>query len=136
MKHRLWIVLVLAVIEAGWLAFDGMHALITGDYVTPQTGRFAGQLGPWAQVVEAIGIAPRSTPMYFIHFGLGVGWLGVAGAFALARPWARHGMLVGAVAALWYLPFGTLLSAVQIILLSTPVLRNPGPIPRSTSPDP
>ena len=37
--------------------------------------------------------------------------------FALGRPWAWRGMLVCAVLGLWYLPFGTLLSIIQIILL-------------------
>ena len=40
-----WVVLLLAFTEGGWLAFDGGHALVVGDYVTPRTGRFAGQLG-------------------------------------------------------------------------------------------
>jgi hypothetical protein len=41
----------------------------------------------------------------------------VAVCFALRVPWARPAMLVCAVLGLWYLPFGTLLSLVQIVLL-------------------
>jgi len=37
-----WIIIVLAITLAGWLAFDGTHALVTGDYVTPRTGQYAG----------------------------------------------------------------------------------------------
>ncbi len=122
--HRLgWIVLVLALIEGGWLAFDGGRALVVGDYVTPSSGQHAGQLGQWAKVVAAVGIEPRSTLMKSIHVVLGAVWLGVMVCFALGVPWAWTGMLVCAVLGLWYLPFGTLLSIVQIVLLSLPVLR-------------
>jgi hypothetical protein len=29
---------LLALLEGGWLAFDGIHAFATGDYVTPSSG--------------------------------------------------------------------------------------------------
>ncbi len=117
------LVLLLALLEGGWLAFDGGRALIVGDYVTPNSGTYAGQLGPWSKLVSAVGIDPRSTLMKSIHLGLGSAWLVVIVCFALRLPWAWWGMLVCAVASLWYLPFGTLLSVIQIILLSLPPLR-------------
>ncbi len=113
-----WIVLVLAVVEGGWLAFDGAHGLITGDYVTPSSGEYAGQLGPWSQLVEAIGLEPRSHVVMAIHLALGAVWLGCATAWAWRASWgAWSGMMACAIGALWYLPFGTLLSVVQIALL-------------------
>ncbi len=121
-----WVVLALAVIEAGWLAFDGGRALVVGDYVTPKSGRYAGQLGPWARVVSAVGIEPRSTLMKCIHLALGLSWLVVMICFVLRLPWAWSGMLVCAVLGLWYLPFGTILSVIQIALLLVPALRGPG----------
>ena len=39
-----WVVLALALIEGGWLAFDGGHALILGDYVTPESAPLRGWL--------------------------------------------------------------------------------------------
>ncbi|HFD86840.1 MAG TPA: hypothetical protein ENJ35_04095 [Gammaproteobacteria bacterium] len=122
--HKLaWIVLVLAFIEGGWLTFDGGRALIVGDYVTPSSGPSAGQLGPWSRVVSAVGIDPRSTLMKSIHLGLGVTWLGVMVCFALGLPWAWAAMLACAVLGLWYLPLGTVLGIIQIILLLLPPLR-------------
>lgn len=120
-----WVVAALALIEGGWLAFDGAHALVMGDYVTPSGGPHAGQLGPWAKLVSAAGIEPRSTLMKGIHLGLGIAWLAVIAAFLLRASWAWTGMLLCAVLALWYLPFGTLLGIVQISLLLLPALRNP-----------
>ncbi len=66
MGWMVWAVAVLAVVVAGWFLFDGLYALITGDYVTPKSGEHAGQLGPWSSVVSAVGITPRSTAMKLI----------------------------------------------------------------------
>jgi hypothetical protein len=112
-----WIVIAFAVIEAGWLAFDGARALTVGDYVTPSSGPHAGQLGPWSKVVAAVGIEPRSTLMKSIHLGLGAAWLVVIVCYILRMPWAWTGMMVCAVLGLWHLPIGTVLSVVQICLL-------------------
>lgn len=122
--HRLgWLVLALALIEGGWLAFDGGHALIVGDYVTPKSGQYGGELGPWAKIVSAAGIDPRSTLMKWIHLVLGLAWLGIMICFVSRLPWAWAGMLLCAVLGLWYVPFGTLLSLIQIILLCLPSAR-------------
>lgn len=99
------------------MAFDGTRALITGDYVTPKTGPKAGQLGPWHHVVERLGVNPRGTPMKLFFAGYGAAWLLLAAAFLRGAAWAPGGMLVAAVGALWYLPLGTVLSAVQVALL-------------------
>ena len=117
------IAIVLALIEGGWLAFDGGRALVVGDYVTPGSGPRAGQLGAWARVVSTVGIEPRSTVMKCIHLALGLVWLLVTFCFALRLPWAWSGMLLCAVLGLWYLPVGTILSLIQIALLLAPALR-------------
>ena len=118
-----WVVVALALIEAGWLAFDGGRALVVGDYVTPSSGPSAGQLGPWAKVVSVVGIDPRSTLMKSIHLGLGIAWLVVIVCFTLKLSWAWTAMFVCALLGLWYLPFGTLLGTIQIVLLLLPPLR-------------
>lgn len=125
--HRLgWIVLLLAFVEGGWLAFDGGRALLVGDYVTPSSGEHAGQLGPWSRVVSAVGLDPRSGLVKSLHLVIGVSWLVFMVGFALGRTWAWWGMMACAVATLWYLPFGTLLSLIQIGLLLLSPLRAPG----------
>ena len=99
------------------MAFDGGRALVVGDYVTPKSGQYAGQLGPWSKVVSAVGIEPRGTLMKFVFFGYGIIWLAIAAAYLLGADWGWWAALVLAVGALWYLPFGTLLSVVQIVVL-------------------
>lgn len=118
-----WVVLGLAVVEGGWLAFDGGRALVVGDHVTPKSGPHTGQLGPWSLLVSRLGIPPRSTLMKTVHLVLGVAWLLVAAPFVLRVEGAWWGMLGCAVATLWYLPFGTLLSLIQIVLLLLPAPR-------------
>ena len=120
-----WIVVALAFIEGGWLAFDGSHALITGDYVTPSTGQYAGQLGPWSKIVSAVGIEPRSTLMKAIPLAIGAVWIAVVVCFIMRCEWAWWGMFACAIAGLWYLPFGTLMSVIQLALLLTSAVRSP-----------
>ena len=123
MKSLVWIIVVLGLMQGCWLVFDGSRALTVGDYVTPGSGQYAGQLGPWAKLVSAIGIDPRSTLMKSMHVGLGVLWIVTTACFMLRMPWAWSGMLVCAVLSLWYLPFGTLFGVIQIVLLLRPAVR-------------
>jgi hypothetical protein len=112
-----WLVVALAVLQGGWLAFDGARALLVGDYVTPRSGPYAGQLGPWSKLVATVGLEPRSTVVKSVHVGLGLAWLALAAAFAGGLPGARAGLIACAVLTLWYLPFGTILSVIEIALL-------------------
>ena len=89
-----YVVVVLVIFNAGWMLFDGTRALIVGDYLTPRTGDRAGRLGPWARVVSAVGLDPRSTPVKLAFV--------VYGAAALG---------------LWYLPVGMAINAVVLVLL-------------------
>src|SRR5690349_16026636 len=97
-------IIVIAVIIGGWLVFDGSRALIKGDYVTPQSGPSAGQLGPWSRVVAALGIAPRGTFMKCLHLVLGILWLISAGYFVFCPPCGRTCLLITSIGTLWYLP--------------------------------
>jgi hypothetical protein len=101
-----WLVVALVLAVGTWMAFDGGRALVVGDYVTPKSGRFAGSLGPWAAVVDSIGIGPRSTFMKSVFLGYGTLYLAVTAAWLLGRARARLGILV-------------------IVLLILPPLRSP-----------
>lgn len=123
MHGVLWVAVGLALLLGCWLAFDGTWAFLTGDYVTPQAGEYAGQLGPWAKVVRLVGLDPRSPLVKGLHVLLGVTWLVAAVALAARQSWAR-GLLVGcAVASLWYVPVGTLIAVLELVLLFLPGLR-------------
>jgi hypothetical protein len=117
-----WIVVMFGILIGGWLVFDGTTALTRGDYVTPQSGAYTGQIGPWSHLVAAVGIEPRSPLMKGIHVVLGILWLIAAICFGLGIPGAWWGVMVCAVASLWYLPFGTLIGIIQVVLLLLPPL--------------
>jgi len=112
-----WTVIVLALLDGGFMAFDGTRALLVGDYIRPQSGEYAGQLGPWAKVVSKIGIDPESMLMKLIFAIYGFAWIVVLVCFALKKPWAWNAMLIFAVASVWYLWIGTVSSILQIIIL-------------------
>jgi len=112
-----WIVIILALLDGGFMAFDGTRALLAGDYIRPQSGEYAGQLGPWSKLVSKIGIDPESTLMKLIFAIYGFAWVVVIVCFALKKPWAWNAMLICAAASIWYLWIGTMSSILQIILL-------------------
>jgi len=108
------LIIALAVIEGAWMTYDGSRALTVGDYITPQSGPHAGQLGPWHHLVSAVGVAPRSSLMKIIFVVYGVSWLIIAVGFMRSAPWAWTAMTIAAVGTLWYLPVGTACGIVQI----------------------
>src|SRR5262249_30773152 len=118
-----WVVIALALLEAGWMTFDGARAFIVGDYVTMKTGPYAGQLGPWTKVATAVGIEPRSVVMKSIFVCYGSVWLVIIACFILNIGWSPWAMLIAAAGALWFMNFGTLSSTIQIILLLLLIAR-------------
>jgi len=100
------------------MAFDGLHALTTGDYVAA-SGRDG--LGPWAMAVAALTLDPTSmgVKVAFVAFGL----FGLAAAaLHVFRPshaaWRRL-LAVFAAGTLWYLPVGTALGLATLALLAS-----------------
>jgi hypothetical protein len=117
MQWTRWSAAAIAVLLGGWMLFDGLRALVIGDYVTPRSGEHAGQLGPWASLVRAVGLNPRSTGFKVVFVVLGVWWL-AAGVTHAIRPRLGARPLAGAaVVSLWYLPFGTVLGLAELAIL-------------------
>jgi hypothetical protein len=121
-----WILAALVLLSAGWMILDGSRALLKGDYITPGSGPRAGQLGPWAAIVSAVGISPQSSLMKWTFVVLGIVYLGMGVAFLLGAPWAKVGLIVIAALGLWYLPFGTLINILVILLVILIGMRGTG----------
>ncbi len=112
-----WLGVVLCAVQGGYMLFDGVRAFVVGSYLTPGSGPHAGQLGPWARVVRAVGIPPESTRMKSAFVVLGAAYLVASAAWALGAGWARWLGLVLAVGTLWYLVPGTAISIGVIMLV-------------------
>ena len=103
-----------AVLLGAWMLFDGARALVVGDYLTPTAGPYAGRLGPWADVLAAVGIAPRAPETMAAFVVLGVAWLLAALAYSGRTRRAGAALAALAVLSLWYLPSGTLLGGIVL----------------------
>ncbi|MGH2691053.1 MAG: hypothetical protein ACRDHM_00935 [Actinomycetota bacterium] len=118
-----WLAAGLSMFEAGFMLIDGARALITGEYISPKSGKYAGKLGPWAVLVRRIGVDPEGVAMKRTFVAYGVVWLGVSVGFLAGFEWAWAAMLFAAVGSLWYLVVGTITSLVVIVLLFLPGAR-------------
>lgn len=135
MNWKTWISLLLIASSASWMVFDGTRALILGDYITPQTGEFAGQLGPWSNLVQTIGIEPRSIFMKLIFVIQGIATMIIVVCYLLNKSWARTALLVAILLGLWYLPIGTLINLIAFIFLLLTRRKVMPPRPRYEMPD-
>jgi len=104
-------------LNGAWMAFDGSRAFLTGDYVTPKTGAYAGQLGPWASLLSAVGLNPRSSLVKAIFVLYGIAVMLASVSFFLRVGWSRTALIALAVFGLWYLPFGTLICLLALVAL-------------------
>jgi hypothetical protein len=110
-------VILLAVIEAGWIAFDGARAMKTGEYLKPRLGAYGGRLGPWTRVASTLGAPPRSARAKWALISYGAAWLVATYAFARRVGWAWWAMFVAAAGALWYSSLGAPFALAQMLLL-------------------
>ena len=117
MNWKSYLITLLILINAGYMAFDGIHAFSTGDYVTPKSGPRAGQLGPWSKVIQAIGLDPRSNLVKSILILQGAITLALLACYLFRLPWAANALKGATVAGLWYLPAGTIINVLVLVLL-------------------
>lgn len=112
-----WVVVLLAILNFGYMTYDGGRALVKGDYIRPQSGAYAGKLGPWSKIVTKIGMDPESTAMKTVFLIWGLIGLVITFCFVLNMQWATKGLIAMNILSLWYLVPGTISSGLQIILL-------------------
>jgi len=112
-----WVIVILVAFTGGWMLIDGSRALIVGDYTTPSSGEYAGQLGPWSNLVNAVGIEPRSTLMKTIFVGYGLAALAVLACFVFGLSWAHTALIIVSILGLWFLPIGTITNLIALTLL-------------------
>lgn len=112
-----WVVIILAMLNFGFMAFDGGRALVKGDYIRPASGAHAGQLGPWSKLAEKAGINPESGAMKTISLLWGISGIIITLCYAFSIEWSWKTILIFNILSLWYLFAGTISSLIQIVLL-------------------
>jgi hypothetical protein len=112
-----WIIVLLCFLNSAYMLIDGCQALITGDYIRPESGEYAGQLGPWAALFQKAGVDPMSRIMMSAFVVFGLAGLIINYAFLRNRKWSWNGILVYNILVSWYLVMGTISSLLQITLL-------------------
>ena len=117
MDWKNWVIVILVAFTSGWMLFDGTRALILGDYVTLKSGIYSGQLGPWSNLVRAIGIEPRSTFMKSIFVAYGLIALAAVVCFVARTSLSNTFLVIVCILGLWYLPIGTVANLIALILL-------------------
>jgi hypothetical protein len=108
MIYRIFLAIV-GVLAGGWMLFDGVHVMLRGKYFGPE------KPGPWSAIFRAAGVDPFRLGPLFV--AMGVMWLTLLIATLWGLRWGWWGALIVAAASLWYLPLGTALSALYILLL-------------------
>jgi hypothetical protein len=112
-----WLIVLIALMNSGYMLYDGTRAVITGDYIRPKTGEYAGQLGPWNVLAGKIGIDPMSILMKSIFIFFGITGLLITVCFAMGLSWSWKALFIFNICSSWNLFFGTASSVLQIILL-------------------
>jgi len=101
--------LLLALLNGGWMLFDGLHVIRKGKYFGPE------EPGVWSKIVASLGINPFSIGPVFVALGL-FWFVSVAGLLA-SMSWGWFALMVAATATLWYVKVGTAISLIVIVLL-------------------
>jgi hypothetical protein len=105
------IIAVLSLLNGGFMLADGIHVLLKGKYIGPP------KPGPWAMLFEKLHINVFRLGPLFIAFGLV--WLVFFFSFLTKQSWTYSLGIVVAFLTLWYLPVGTLISLIVLVLLLT-----------------
>lgn len=104
-----WIIIALGLITGGFMLIDGIHVMLKGKYIGPP------EPGPWAGIFNKLKADVFKLGPLFIAFGLA--WLVFVASFWTQKTWAYPLGIAVSVLTLWYLPVGTIISVIVLILL-------------------
>lgn len=102
---------ILAFLNGSFMLLDGIYVMVTGKYIGPE------KPGPWANLFYKFNINVFKLGPLFVFFGLL--WLIWCYSVLTHQNWSYIWGLVVSVITLWYLPVGTLISLIIIIILLT-----------------
>src|SRR3954469_24887119 len=102
-------IMLVGLLAGGWMIIDGAHVMLRGKYIGPD------KPGPWSVPFVRAGIDPFRLGPLFV--AMGVLWLVFLAANLSGQRWGWYGGVIVAIASLWYVPLGTLLSLIYLCLL-------------------
>lgn len=105
------LVTLLALLNGSYMLLDGLFVLLKGKYIGPD------KPGPWANLFYKLNIDVFKLGPLFIIFGLF--WLTWLYALWTRQNWAYVFGLAISILTLWYLPAGTVFSAIILVILLT-----------------
>ena len=105
------LVIVLSLLNGGWMLLDGIFVLIRGKYIGPP------KPGPWAGLFYKLQVDVFKLGPLFILFG--ATWLLFMAGLWMGQAWAWKLGIVISILSLWYLPVGTVISIIVLIVLFT-----------------
>lgn len=100
---------VIAFINGGFMLLDGIFVMLKGKYIGPE------KPGPWANLFYKLHVNVFKLGPLFIIYGLM--WLIFLYGLLTSQAWAYKLGLAISILSLWYLPVGTLLSVVALVIL-------------------
>ncbi len=100
---------LLSILNGCFMFADGIYVLINGKYIGPE------KPGPWANLFYQLNIDVFKLGPLFILYGLA--WFIFIFSFHTNQSWAYIYAIVLSLLTLWYLPFGTLISILILLLL-------------------
>lgn len=103
------LVTLLAFLNGGFMLADGIYVLLKGKYIGPE------KPGPWANLFYKLQVDVFKLGPLFIAFG--IAWLLFIIGLWSQQQWAYMLGLIVAICTLWYLPAGTLISVIVLIIL-------------------
>jgi hypothetical protein len=104
-----YLIIGLSFLNGIWMLIDGIYVMVNGKYIGPE------KPGPWASVISWTGVDVFKLGPIFVLFG--IAWLAFIVALMADLTWARSFGIAISVLTLWYLPVGTLISIVVLIVL-------------------
>ncbi len=99
----------LALLNGGWMIFDGFHVIKKGKYFGPP------EPGAWSKIISKLGLDPFAIGPLFVF--LGVMWLISSVGLVLEFQWGYLALLITAISTLWYIKVGTIISILTLICL-------------------
>ena len=100
---------IMGLLNGAYMFIDGLFVVVNGKYIGPE------KPGPWAFLFNRLNVNVfKLGPMFIVY---GILWFAYIYGLQTSQAWAYMFGMILFTATLWYLPFGTLISLVSIVLL-------------------